>query len=88
MRKGLYGLAGLVAALLAANGTAGAQEPYPWCAVYSGGRNGLGATICSFVTVEQCRATISGLGGYCQPNPTYPAPKIKAVSHRRKIDDG
>ena len=24
-----------------------------------------------FVTIEQCRATVSGVGGYCKPNPFY-----------------
>ena len=33
-----------------------------WCAQYSG-RSG-GATNCGFFTIEQCRATVSGIGGY------------------------
>ena len=40
-----------------------------WCAQYSG-RAG-GATNCGFFTLEQCRATVSGIGGFCAPNPFY-----------------
>jgi hypothetical protein len=47
-------------------GTANA-DPYAWCAVYSVS----GDTNCGFVSLEQCRATISGIGGFCQPNPFY-----------------
>lgn len=44
-------------------------ETYKWCALY-GGRGG-GGTNCGFVTLEQCRATISGIGGSCEENPRY-----------------
>jgi len=44
-------------------------DPYRWCAQYSGGRGG--GTNCGFVTWEQCQATISGVGGFCSPNPFY-----------------
>ena len=43
---------------------------YPWCAQYSGSDDG-GHTNCGFVTIEQCRATISGIGGFCVPNQFY-----------------
>jgi Protein of unknown function (DUF3551) len=49
-----------------------ADIEYPWCAQYGGGRNGLGATNCGFVTLAQCRATVSGVGGFCLQNPMYP----------------
>ena len=35
----------------------------------SGGRN------CGFMTLEQCRAAISGTGGFCEPNPFYKGPE-------------
>jgi Protein of unknown function (DUF3551) len=35
-------------------------DPYPWCAQYSGSAGG--ATNCGFRTIEQCRATVSGIG--------------------------
>ena len=44
-------------------------DPYPWCAVY-GGRGG-GGTNCGFLTLEQCRATVSGIGGSCELNQFY-----------------
>ena len=44
--------------------------PYPWCAVY-GSRDGGGASNCGFLTIEQCRATVSGIGGFCAPNQFY-----------------
>ena len=42
---------------------------YPWCAYYSGPQTN--ATNCGFNTLAQCQATISGIGGMCQPNPAY-----------------
>ncbi len=55
---------------------------YPWCAHY-GGRSA--ATNCGFVSFEQCRWTVSGIGGHCARNPFYaaahdadrPRPKLK-----------
>ena len=44
---------------------------YPWCAQYGGGENG-GGRNCGFSTIEQCRATVSGIGGSCEPNLFYP----------------
>jgi len=43
-------------------------DPYRWCAQYSGRGGG---TNCGFVTWEQCRATVSGAGGFCSLNPWY-----------------
>jgi hypothetical protein len=44
-------------------------DPYRWCAHYSGKLGG--ASNCWFMTLEQCRATVSGVGGYCAPNPFF-----------------
>jgi len=44
-------------------------DPYRWCAEYGGGRGG--GTNCYFMTLGQCRAAISGLGGFCRPNTFY-----------------
>jgi len=38
-----------------------------WCANYSG-RDG-GATNCGFYTLGQCRAAVSGVGGFCSMSP-------------------
>jgi hypothetical protein len=50
-------------------GSAHASDRYPWCAVYS--QRTVGATNCGFISLAQCRATISGVGGTCEPNPAY-----------------
>ena len=47
--------------------TSAHADPYRWCAMY-GAR---GATNCYFVTLDQCRAALSGMGGFCQPNNFY-----------------
>jgi Protein of unknown function (DUF3551) len=36
-----------------------------WCAVYSR----RGSENCGYATLEQCRAQVLGLGGWCRPNP-------------------
>jgi hypothetical protein len=56
-------------------------DPYRWCAHY-GGRTG--GTNCYFITWEQCRATVSGAGGSCAPNPFYDGiPQDGAAPARR-----
>ena len=46
---------------------------YPWCAEYS--VRG-GATNCGFSTLDQCRATVSGIGGFCRENLFYRGPAV------------
>ena len=67
--------------------TAAQAQNYPWCAYY-GGRDGGGAN-CGFTTYEQCMATLSGMGGYCNRNTQYvpsgaahEAPMHKPRRHR------
>jgi hypothetical protein len=62
----LFALTALWAALPAA--TPAHADPYRWCAIYGGM---FGATNCYFLTIEQCRAAISGNGGFCNPNTFY-----------------
>lgn len=57
-----------IAVTMAATGPAQAQE-YPYCA--SGQWAGGGG--CSYSTLDQCRASISGVGGVCVSNPRYAA---------------
>ncbi len=45
-------------------------DPYRWCAVYGGRGDGM-TTNCGFVTHKQCMATVSGIGGWCEPNQFY-----------------
>lgn len=58
-----------------------AADPYRWCAIYSGKFGG--ASNCYFVTLEQCRATVSGVGGYCNTNPRYDGQPIGGEPQRR-----
>jgi hypothetical protein len=37
-------------------------------ALQAPGDSGLGATNCGFLTVEQCRATLTGGASFCVPN--------------------
>jgi Protein of unknown function (DUF3551) len=66
-------LAALVLSAVLAHSSALAYEmpydPYPWCAIYSGDASG--ASNCGFLTIEQCRAMVSGIGGSCEPNQFY-----------------
>ena len=55
---------------------------YPWRAVYSGGMGG--GTNCGFSTLAQCRVTVSGIGGFCDPNPFYTGPAESRAVRKRK----
>jgi Protein of unknown function (DUF3551) len=72
--------------LVAAASTASAQN-YPWCAQYGGMWGGGGGRNCGFVTYQQCMATVSGVGGYCERNamyrPGYAGAPRKPRRHRR-----
>jgi hypothetical protein len=58
-----------LAILVLAAASSGAQaQNYPWCAHYDTGDDGYN---CGFVTFEQCRATISGMGGFCERNTQF-----------------
>src|SRR5215472_19380733 len=54
-------------------GTPAHAQNYPWCAYYSGRGFG-GATNCGFTSFQQCMATVSGIGGFCQLNNMYVPP--------------
>ena len=66
MRLAITAFAILVASSLTGEAKA---DPYRWCAEYGGGRGG--GTNCYFMTIEQCRAAISGNGGFCRQNGFY-----------------
>jgi Protein of unknown function (DUF3551) len=59
-------------------------DPYPWCAQYSG--DGGGGTNCGFSTIEQCRADVSGIGGFCVRNQFY-NPGYASAARVQKNDD-
>lgn len=85
MRFGIIMLAALVGqvglALTPGHAYEMPYDPYPWCAVY-GSRDG-GGTNCGFLTIEQCRATVSGIGGFCEPNQFYNPRRPAARSRKR-----
>jgi hypothetical protein len=62
----------IAAALLGEIQAASAQSPtsYPWCARYFGSWMA-GATSCYFTSYQQCRTTLSGIGGVCFKSPYY-----------------
>jgi hypothetical protein len=45
-------------------------DPYRWCAQY-GGFGGGGVESCYYLTIEQCRAAVSGIGGFCRESQWY-----------------
>ena len=49
------------------------------------GNESVAATNCGFLTVEQCRATASGLGSFCVPNQFY-NPRRSAKDTRKRQD--
>ena len=44
-----------------------AEIEYPWCSITSAGQSGLPS--CRYTTLDQCNAFLSGVTGFCQPNP-------------------
>jgi hypothetical protein len=59
-------------------------DPYPWCAAYGTP----GGTNCGFLTIEQCRATLSGNGGFCEPNQFYTGPETASRVWKQKRHRG
>jgi hypothetical protein len=62
----------------------GHADPYKWCAII--GKDGI--SNCGFVTLEQCRANVSGLGGFCEPNQFYTGPaknERRATKRNRNV---
>jgi tetratricopeptide (TPR) repeat protein len=73
-------LCSLVAtAVLVLVAPAAAKEP-AWCAAYRNGSNN-----CGFYTYEQCMATISGIGGFCNRNPDA-GPEKPAARKERTVE--
>jgi hypothetical protein len=67
----------------AAVGPASAQN-YPWCAQYGSGFGGNGGRNCGFSTFQQCMATVSGIGGFCEQNLLYRPSSAKKRSRKKK----
>jgi hypothetical protein len=72
-------LAVLAAALSLDVRTADAQRKvWPWCAQYD-----VWTYNCGFDTLQQCLATISGVGGVCRPNSYAPDPATAPQTRKR-----
>jgi len=73
----------VAALLLGVSAAAWAQSAisYPWCAIYS--TKG-GTPTCSFATREQCRASVSGIGGICVENAATPAAPAPGAGARKR----
>jgi Protein of unknown function (DUF3551) len=82
MRLVTIGLLAAVAGISLQPRPSSAQQfhEYPWCAYFfkDGGSN------CYFASYAQCRADISGKGGYCSPNPLFVAQQQRVRPDRRR----
>ena len=84
VRVSVIAIAAAVTGIVAMGTPAKAAE-WPWCAdMYEGGRNGGTATNCGFANLRQCEANISGMSGWCYPNPRYsPQPRPRRSDRYR-----
>jgi len=83
----------ITAALLGEMQVSNAQSAYsyPWCAILPGAGSGSGGAMsCYYTSWEQCRTTMSGIGGNCVESPYYhgqatplPHRAIVKAHHRR-----
>lgn len=80
MRK-LILTAGLVVAGLPILASEASADPYRWCALYNAGRGG-GSQNCYFVTLAQCQAAVSGVGGFCTQNQFYDGKPVTTPEDR------
>jgi hypothetical protein len=71
--------AAFVAAI--ATTTPASAQNYPWCAHYG---TPYSDTSCGFVGYEQCMASVSGIGGFCEKNDTYKPPVTAQPQARRR----
>jgi hypothetical protein len=84
MRMPIIGLFVIAAALLAETRAGNAQSAYsyPWCAILPGAGSGSGgAMACYYTSWEQCRTSMSGIGGNCVESPYY-HPQPTQLPHR------
>ena len=61
-------IAALFTLIVVSTVTPSHADPYRYCSI--GGNSGHGSN-CYFLTLEQCRASIAGGGGFCQENGLY-----------------
>lgn len=72
----LLGPVALITAFAFGPAPASAQSSrnYPYCANYN-----FGSESCSFTSLAQCRASVSGVGGTCGANPYFSASRSRAA---------
>jgi len=63
-------IAALFSVMVLSVSTPAKADPYRWCAVF-GSFGGGGVESCWYLTIEQCRAAVSGLGGFCKESAWY-----------------
>ena len=84
MRMPIIALFVIAAALVGETQISNAQSPYsyPWCAILPGAGSGSGgAMACYYTSWEQCRTSMSGIGGNCVESPYY-HPQPTQLPHR------
>ena len=83
-RKPIIVLLVVAAALLGETQVSNAQSPYsyPWCSL--GGTKHSNALSCYYTNREQCRTTMSGIGGNCVESPYYHA-QSTLLPHRSVV---
>ena len=82
----------IAAALLGETQVSKAQSAYsyPWCAIYPGDSHGPGGAMsCYYTSWEQCRTSMSGIGGLCIASPYYhgqatPLPRHSGMKARHR----
>ena len=84
MRMPIIALFAIAAALLAETQISNAQSAYsyPWCSL--GGAKDSNALSCYYTSREQCRTTMSGIGGNCVESPYYHA-QSTLLPHRSVV---
>ena len=76
MRMPIIALFAIAAALLGETQISNAQSSYSyaWCAILPGAGSGSGGAMsCYYTSWEQCRTSMSGIGGNCVESPYYHA---------------
>jgi hypothetical protein len=79
MRIAFVAAAGLAAAVISA-APSRAETEYPYCSI-------AGISVgpdCSFSTLEQCRAFVSGIGTGCELNPRFRASTLAGVRQSQR----
>ena len=87
MRMPIIGLFFIAAVFMGKTQVSHAQSAYsyPWCAIYFGGDGSLGGAMsCYYTSWEQCRTTMSGIGGNCVESPYYHA-QSTLLPHRSVV---